>query len=241
MIQTFIPAAVQPNRDEIAVWDPVVRLFHWSLVTAFTVAYFTEGEALAVHVWAGYAVGGIIILRAIWGFVGPRHARFQDFVFGPVAILAYLRDMLCFRAKRYLGHSPAGGAMVVLLLLSLTVVVGTGLVTHAIRNNAGPLAGIVAAETSAIKPAVAAAQGGEVRELGGVRARMPRPGRAWRQVHEFAANFVLVLIALHVTGVLFSSFGHRENLVRAMITGRKPARPETDRDAARDAARSIKG
>jgi cytochrome b len=224
MIQN--PPPTVPRRDEIAVWDPVIRAFHWSLVTAFAIAYLTEDEALAVHVWAGYAVGGLIILRVIWGFIGPQHARFSDFVFGPVTVLGYLRDMLRFRAKRYLGHSPAGGAMVMLLLLSLTGIVGTGLVTHAIRNNAGPLASFVSPEATPIPPPFAAERDGGDREARGTRGRAPKPGRAWKNVHEFMANFVLVLIGLHVAGVLFSSLAHRENLIRAMITGRKPTHPD---------------
>ncbi len=214
------------NRNEIAVWDPFVRAFHWSLVTAFAIAYIVGDEALAVHVWAGYAVAALIVLRMIWGFVGPRHARFSEFVFGPSAVFGYLRDLMAFRAKRYLGHSPAGGAMVVALLLGLTALVATGLMTYAIRNNAGPLAGLVTATASvAPAPTMAAAPPSEARQSGERRARAARPGRAWRQAHELIANVMLVLIGLHIAGVVVSSLAHHENLVRAMITGRKPADP----------------
>ncbi len=214
------------SRDQIAVWDPLVRVFHWSLVAAFTVAYIVGDEALAVHVWAGYAVAGLIVFRIVWGFVGPRHARFSDFMFGPSAVFGYLRDLVAFRAKRYLGHSPAGGAMVFALLLGLTAVVATGLVTYAVRNNAGPLAGIVTATvTVAPTPTTVATPPTEPRQAGERRARTPRPGRAWREAHELIANILLVLIGLHLAGVVLSSLAHHENLVRAMITGRKPADP----------------
>jgi len=214
------------NRDEIAVWDPFVRVFHWSLVAAFAIAYIVGDEALAVHVWAGYAVTGLIALRIVWGFVGPRHARFSEFVFGPSAVFGYVRDLAAFQAKRYLGHSPAGGAMVLALLLGLTALVATGLVTYAIRNNAGPLAGLVTATaTVAPAPTAVAEPPQEVRRSGERRARAPRPGRAWRQAHELIANVMLVLIGLHLAGVILSSLAHHENLVRAMITGRKPADP----------------
>jgi cytochrome b len=210
------------SREQIAVWDPFVRVFHWSLVTAFAVAYVVGDHALAIHVWAGYAVGGLIVFRIVWGFVGPRHARFADFMFGPSVILGYLRDLVAFRAKRYLGHSPAGSAMVLALLLGLTALTATGLVTYAVRNNAGPLAGLVTATATATPPTTVAPPPQELRAATG-RTRTPRPGRAWRQAHELIANVLLVLIGLHVLGVIVSSLAHRENLVRAMITGRKPA------------------
>ena len=98
-----------PGSPQVRVWDPLVRIFHWSLATFFAVAFVTEDDLLALHVWAGYAVFGLIALRLVWGFIGPRHARWADFVKEPREILAYLKDALRFRAARPLGHNPAGG------------------------------------------------------------------------------------------------------------------------------------
>jgi len=111
---------------EIRVWDPLVRVFHWSLVALFVLAYATGDEVERLHIAAGYAIAGLIALRIVWGFVGPRHARFDDFVRSPRAILAYLRDKLLHRAPRYIGHNPAGGAMIIALLALLTVTGMTG-------------------------------------------------------------------------------------------------------------------
>jgi cytochrome b len=210
------------GKTTIRVWDVFVRVSHWLVVTGFAIAYVITDDFLTVHVWAGYVVGALVALRIMWGFVGPRSARFTDFVCRPGTVIAYLRDLLLFRSKRHLGHSPAGGAMIVTLLVALAAIIGTGLATYAVRNNAGPLAGIVTADLSLSAP-VAVAPPADGQDQQSERRR--RPGRGWKQLHEWLANFTLVLVGLHIAGVLWASFAHRENLVRAMITGRKRLDP----------------
>ena len=115
----------------VKVWDPVVRLFHWSLVLSFAVAMVTAEEWDTVHEYAGYAVAALVGLRIVWGFVGTRHARFADFVYRPSEVVRYVKDTLALRARRYLGHNPAGGAMIVVLLLCLVGVSATGILLGA--------------------------------------------------------------------------------------------------------------
>ena len=195
----------------VKVWDPFVRLCHWSLVITFFVAYLTEDEVLSLHVWSGYAVGTIVLLRIAWGFVGPKHARFGDFLYGAREVWTYLVDLLLFRARRHLGHSPAGGAMVIALLLGLLLVVGSGLVTYAVENNAGPLANII---------------GSGVVGQPEARVRDEEEDELWEEVHEVLSNLVLILVVIHITGVLLASLILQENLIRSMVTGyKRPAAP----------------
>lgn len=165
----------------IKVWDPFVRLFHWSLVGAMAYELVFEPGTKA-HVYVGYYIMAVVVLRLVWGLVGTKHARFSDFVRSPIEVLAYLRSLLTRNPMHYLGHNPAGGWMVLLLLLAVMATAGTGW----------------AMKTDALW------------------------GEEWiEELHEAFANGIIVLIALHVLGVIVSSYKHRENLVRAMITGRK--------------------
>lgn len=197
---------------EIPVWDPCVRLFHWTLVIAFVLAYCTQSEWFeeirdqllseewlqTLHVWAGYTIVGLLLFRLLWGFVGPRYARFSDFVYGPREVLVYVKNVLMLRAPRHLGHNPAGGMMIVVLLLSLTLTVTAGLLLYGADKGLGPLASLlVDSSDDTIE--------------------------TFENLHEFFANFTVFLVIGHLIGVVWESGLHRENLTRAMITGRKRA------------------
>ncbi|MDP6884055.1 MAG: cytochrome b/b6 domain-containing protein, partial [Rhodospirillales bacterium] len=130
------------DRQDIPVWDPFIRLFHWSLAASFLVAYLTEDDFLGLHVWSGYVAGILIVLRLPWGFVGPRHARFSNFVRRPAESIAYMRQLLALRAPRHLGHSPAAGAMIVVLMVAVTLTVLSGLALYGAGEKAGPMAGL---------------------------------------------------------------------------------------------------
>lgn len=185
------------NREDlIKVWDLPVRVFHWSLVLAFSLAYLTEDDILIVHTLAGYTVAGLVAFRLFWGVVGSRHARFSDFVRPPGEILAYLKDITAFRAKSYLGHNPAGGAMIIALLISLILTTVTGLAVYGAKEMAGPLAEAMAGVS-------------------------PFVGDLFEAIHEFFAHFTLLLVVLHIVGVILASLQHGENLVCAMFTGYK--------------------
>ena len=178
-------------RDQVYVWDLFVRLFIGRLVVAFTVAYLITWPRI-VHVWAGYVVCILVVARVVWGFGGPVYARFSDFVYSPASGLRYVRDLIGARTT-IPRPQPGGGAMVLALLVFLSATVVTGLIVYGGDEQSGPLAGIVSKET----------------------------GKEVEGVHELVSNITLALILFHIAGVTLASFVHRENLVRAMITGYK--------------------
>ena len=180
----------------VRVWDPLVRAFHWLLASAFLIAWLTEDDWLDLHVPAGYTVLGLVMFRVVWGVIGTRHARFTGFVRSPATTLAYLKDVMAVRARRYLGHNPAGGAMVIALLLSLTITTVSGLALYGYNEFSGPLAELMFSAPSWL-------------------------GSPLEGIHEFFASFTVLLISLHVAGVALTSLLHRENLVRSMFTGHK--------------------
>ena len=129
MSDAISPQAPEMNtapRSKVRVWDPLVRVFHWGLVAAFATAWLTADELQPVHEFAGYTVAGLVAFRLVWGLVGSRYARFAQFLKGPGETLAYLGDMTRGRERRYLGHNPAGAAMVVALLVTLSGTAFTG-------------------------------------------------------------------------------------------------------------------
>jgi cytochrome b len=177
-------AAGAGSPPKIRVWDPLVRTFHWGLVGLFAFSYLTSDEWKQAHVLSGYAIIGLLLVRFTWGLVGSHHARFSSFIYDPVTTLGFMRDTLAMRAKRYIGHNPAGGAMVFGLLLAISGIAATGYMMT----------------TDAYW------------------------GVEWlEEAHELLVDVTLGLIGLHVAGVLVASIEHRENLVRAMITGMKRA------------------
>ncbi len=183
----------QSKANTIKVWDPLIRVFHWSLVFSFFLAYVTEDSWESEHVIAGYIVAVLIGFRLVWGVIGTRRARFTQFVQSPQAVLVYLKQMIRFKVPHYLGHNPAAAAMIVCLLISLVMVSLSGMMIIA-GEGQGPLAGTLFAAVN--------------HDLA-------------EEIHELFANFTLLLVFLHVAGVLFSSLLEKENLIRAMITGRK--------------------
>jgi cytochrome b len=186
---------------EQPVWDLPTRLFHWALVASVSAGWLI-GENMSFaniqwHFYLGYATGGLLVFRLIWGVIGPPSARLSALVPSPAALAAYLRDLPKREPTGAAGHAPLGALASLALLTTLSVQVVSGLLSESDDFfTEGPLA---AYASSAV-----------IRSAGAV--------------HHTASEVLLYLVGLHVAAIAFYALWKRENLVRAMITGRKPVR-----------------
>lgn len=202
---------------KIKVWDIAVRVFHWSLAVMFFVAYFSGDDENMLHVYAGYGVLALIVFRIVWGFVGTKHARFTNFIYGPAATIRYVKSILSRKPLHYLGHNPLGGWMVVALLLSLIGACWSGLEAYG-RQGHGPLAQV---ESRLIPSAMANDEQKGLRSERKGKKGETEGEEFWEEIHEALSNLTLFLAILHVISVLIASAIHRENLIKSMITGYK--------------------
>lgn len=205
------------STETVKVWDILIRVFHWSLALFFILAYVTGEELDTVHAWAGYVIIGLLVFRIIWGVIGTKHARFSDFIYSPTEIFAYLKTLFVNKPKHYLGHNPAGGAMIIVMLIFLSLSSWSGLKAYEAEGK-GPLA---SAEMSLVT--LAQADGWQENEYS-EHGEEGEGDEFWEEAHEFFVNFTLLLVFLHLGGVLISGALHKENLVKAMLTGRKEKR-----------------
>ena len=204
------------NQKNIQVWDVFVRIFHWSLVLSFVTAYFTSEDENPLHILAGYMVLGLIIFRIVWGFIGTRYARFESFVFPLSTVVIYLKSLFSKKPKHYVGHNPVGGWMVIAMLIMLFMVTFSGLKVYALEEGEGPLA----MQMHSLNP-ITSAHAEEDEEQKLIEEKDEVSEDYWKEFHEVSTNLMLILIALHITGIIISSMLHKENLVKAMLTGNK--------------------
>ncbi len=198
-----------------ALWDPVVRLSHWGIAAAVVLnALVNQGGSVA-HVSIGWAAMALLLMRLVWGVLGPAEARFSAFPPNPRTGLAHLRGMFSGeRPRSYPSHNPAGALMVYLFWGALVVVVGTGLV---MTGGATPM------QIAADKAAVASGDWSAlIRDDGTDRDVRSDFGKGAEEMHEVAANLLLILAALHIAGVFVEGRLMRRNLLAPMLLGSKP-------------------
>ena len=199
------------SEREVRIWDRPVRLFHWSLVVLVAVGiatgYYTSEWWMGLHAAAGYGLVLLLVFRVVWGFFGSEYARLASFAHGPRAIVGHLRGLVLLRPPHYLGHNPAGAVMIFALIAVVFAIVVSGLLVLGGEEHQGPLAALVGFNL----------------------------GAAAKAVHGTLTALLLAMIGIHVVGVAVESLLGRENLVYAMITGRKRLPPGAPRPSPRGA------
>jgi cytochrome b len=196
----------------VRAWDWPTRAFHWTLVfcivsawASFKLADRIGDPTLIWHRWNGYAILVLLVFRLIWGFVGSSTSRFSAFVTWPWHAAAYALDLLRGARRHYLGHNPLGTWMILALLAAVTAQGLLGL--FSLEHNelvAGPLKRLIAHETS-------------------------EKVTKW---HVWFFNVILAMVALHITANVLYGLVKKDPLIRAMITGRKPADAYEDQSEA---------
>jgi cytochrome b len=183
----------------IAVWDLPTRLFHWALVALLGLSWWTaENDELDLHLYSGFAIMTLLLFRILWGLFGSSTARFRNFLRGPAAVIAYVRDAEGWKA---VGHTPIGALSVVALLGLIALQVATGLFNSDDDGlNEGPLAPLVSYDIADVA----------------------------HEVHDLLFNVLLTFVALHVAAILFYRLVLGKKLVGPMITGRAALDPDVE-------------
>lgn len=190
------------------VWDLPTRLFHWLLALDILGLYLTASPGDPIIEWhfrLGYVALGLIAFRIVWGFIGPRHARFSTFLAGPGRTISYLRGIFRRDSVATPGHNPVGAIMVVVMILMVGLQAVSGLFVSDDIIFAGPYNGAVSSETANLMA----------------------------KIHHQNFDILQWVILLHVLAVLFYLFYKRQNLIGAMFSGRKPGNVVPENEAIR--------
>ena len=187
--------------EKKAVWDFPTRLFHWALaacvLSGWYYGYYRDFTTITWHMYIGYGTIGLLVFRLLWGFFGPRPARFKSFFPWPGATISYAKTFFKREPSGEAGHSPMGALSVFAFLILLTVQVTTGLFAEDDGLfSSGPFSSYAEANTVLLANAI----------------------------HYYVSRILFVLIGLHVVVIAFYYLWKKENLLIAMITGRKIVR-----------------
>jgi len=183
-------------RETHHVWSLFIRIFHWSLVVLFVLAYYTSTSGDDdLHAICGYMITGLLILRVLYGFFSSGYAKFTNFLYSPAKFLQHGKQIIENKPEHYIGHSPMGAYMVFSLLLLLLMLVVTGLISQGWTEYEGPLWAVHMMPNDAL-------------------------GRWSENMHEALPDMLIGFIILHISGVFIACRQHNTNLVRVMITGK---------------------
>lgn len=181
--------------NKTIVWDMPTRVFHWLLTMGFVAAWMThdDNRFLYIHVFAGYVFLALLVFRLLWGVIGSHYARFHVFAHNWESVQAYLKGLITGEATRYIGHNPIGGWSIFLMIALGFLITIAGMFVLGGEERHGPLAAVIPFAV----------------------------GSAFKEVHEFGAWTMIIMVSIHVIGVIVESIFHKDNLIWAMVSGYK--------------------
>ncbi len=187
------------------IWDPLIRVWHWTLAVAVTTGWllgeFRDFETIRYHMYLGYAVGGLLLLRIVWGVVGSPVVRFRALWFSIPALVDYTKELFRRSPSGFPGHSPIGALSVMLMLFALVVQVVTGLFAEDDGLfSEGPLAWMLSSNLQGL----------------------------FDTIHRINAEVLLFLVGIHVAAIFFYLVWKRENLIKPMVTGWKAVQKDRE-------------
>ncbi|QXF10785.1 cytochrome B [Sphingopyxis terrae subsp. terrae] len=209
--EEFSPAPARSRRS----WDPLVKITHWSIVTAIIANALVTEEGSGAHIWVGYALAAVFALRLLWGLIGPAEARFSAFPPSLRRALGHLNDIRVGRKEIHRSHNPLGALMVYAIWCVLGLIIASGIAM------AGPPSGALpgsADQAGEVSRHLIAEQGDhedddEVKGAEGSES-------TWEEVHETSVNLLYILIALHIAGTVFETRRSGREILLAMLPGR---------------------
>jgi len=184
------------NHKKIDVWDPLLRFFHWLLLAACLVSWWSAGKDIRVHMVSGMIMAGLLLFRLVWGLTGERNALFTTFYPSMTSIRQHIHELLHFKPGDYIAHTPVGSVMIFMLLICLTVLSITGMALMGMQTGIGVFAAWSATANFESELIL-------------------------QNIHAWCFNLLLLLSVVHLAGVLLESLLQQRNLITAMITGKK--------------------
>jgi len=188
------------------IWDLPLRIFHWLFVITIAGAWYTseqEGEFIEFHMMFGYVAIGLLIFRIFWGVVGPKHARFKQFLPSISTLVNYVKSVKEKKSYYTPGHNPLGSLMVVLMIILISLQAVSGLFIDDDIFSSGPYYGSIA----------------------------PATEKVMSFLHHNVFDIMIISIVLHLLAIAYYWKVKKENLVSPMITGKKNASDVKEVDA----------
>ncbi len=181
----------------VKVWDIFIRIFHWSLAFGFMALIATaQLELYEVHVPLGQFLMVMLTARILYGFVGPKQARFLSFLYSPGAAIRYLKSMKTDKPEHYIGHNPAASFVMLGLIFGVYFAGILGMFALGVSEGAGPFASLVSAWPEATQDMLV-------------------------EAHHILPKLLILLVLAHFYGIFMHNKVYKDNIIKAMIDGKK--------------------